>query len=107
MMHTPGPWTVGPHRSILGHAFDHSAKEIVTSVRGGSAAAADANVQLIAAAPELLACCKELREALAASMRVLNAADLDDEFIAAMARVGVVNGIGARAEQAIAKAEGR
>jgi hypothetical protein len=51
---TPGPWTVGSKRSILGKAFHGVAREIVSSVRGGSPAAADANARLIASAPDLL-----------------------------------------------------
>jgi hypothetical protein len=48
---TPGPWTVGPRRSILGKSFDGVAREIVASVHGGSPEAAHANAYLIAAAP--------------------------------------------------------
>lgn len=107
MTHTPGPWTVvGLSRSICGKSFDGVAREIVSRVRGGSSEAADANARLIAAAPDLLAACKELREGLAAAMRVAAEGDFTDLFVEAMARAGVTNGIGARAEDAIAKAEG-
>lgn len=59
--HTPGPWTVGERRSILGRAFDKSEKQIVDQVRGGSREAADANARLIASAPDLLAALKTIR----------------------------------------------
>jgi hypothetical protein len=52
--HTPGPWTLGASREILGRAFDGSARNICDTVRGGSPEAAEANARLIAAAPEML-----------------------------------------------------
>jgi hypothetical protein len=63
---------------------------------------------------ELLAALKECREAAAAAMRVI--ADLDtgadtgegvDMLLIELHRVGVSHGFGVRADQAIAKAEGR
>ena len=62
MSATPGPWTVGARREILGQAFDQSAKYICDKVRGGSPEAADANARLIAAAPDLLAALKSLAD---------------------------------------------
>lgn len=66
----------------------------------------DAHQRLIAAAPDLLAACKELREALAGAMRVLHNELLDEVFVEEMAALGIRNGIGVRAEHAIRKAEG-
>jgi len=59
---------------------------------------------------DLLASCKELREALAGAMRVISTseqADLTDCFVEEMARIGITDGIGVRADSIIAKAEGR
>lgn len=65
----------------------------------------------IGKAPELLASCKELREALAGAMRVI-AFDAENDalteaFVAEMARLQIPPGIGVRAEDAIAQAEGK
>ena len=67
---------------------------------------------------ELVDCCKELRDAVAAAMRVV--ADLDvaerlgwaadtrqQRFIDELHMVGVKDGFGKRADALIAKAEGR
>lgn len=75
-----------------------------------------ANARLVAAAPDLLASCNELREALAGAMRVIHAHDngwrgatslgltsLTDIFVEEMARIGIANGVGVRADAAIAK----
>jgi hypothetical protein len=65
-----------------------------------------------AAAPALLASCKELRDALAGAMRVIasHASDSDElteAFVAEMARLHIPPGIGVRADDVIARAEGR
>lgn len=112
-MNTPGPWRAGK-------AGDQIVADVpIENGPGGSdsvdyyggylvaESVAPCNQPLIAAAPDLLASCKELREALAASMRVLDAANLQDAFLEAMHAAGVVNGIGVRADAAIAKAKGR
>ncbi len=49
--------------------------------------------------------CKELREALAAAMRVIYAGGLVDEFMVESEMVGIVNGIGVRAATAIDRYE--
>lgn len=67
----------------------------------------EANANLIAAAPELLAALKEMREACAAGMRVLHIAGLEEPFLAEARAVGVTDGFGKRADELIAKAEGR
>ena len=65
------------------------------------------------AAPQLLESCKELREALAGAMRVIAAhacADgqmLTEDFVTEIARLHISPGIGVRADDVIARAEGR
>lgn len=71
-----------------------------------------ANADLIAAAPDLKASYLELREALAGAMRVLHDNDTDEldlcgKFVSEMARIGIKDEIGLRADYALAKAEGR
>jgi len=65
-----------------------------------------------AAAPALLASCKELRDALSAAMTVIAndpaaGDELTDAFVQELARRHIAPGIGVRAEDAIAQAEGR
>jgi len=60
---------------------------------------------------ELLASCKELRDALAAAMRTIATDDashdeLTEAFVYECARIGIKDGIGVRADAAIANAEG-
>ena len=57
--------------------------------------------------PDLLATCKELRDACAAAMRVIMRCDAIAEFEIELRAEGIANGFGARAATAIAKAEGR
>jgi hypothetical protein len=68
----------------------------------------------VAASAALLASCKELREALEAAMQVIATADftydhdvLTEEFVTEMARRSIAPGIGVRAKDAIAQAEGK
>jgi hypothetical protein len=101
--HTPGPWKTEVPRSpitklsaddrmILALAFDGSQKAIVDRVRGGTPEQANANALLIAASPDLLA---SLREFVALYAEARDA--LGPSVKAKLAR----------AEAAIAKAEGR
>lgn len=66
--------------------------------------------RLILAAPELLASCIELREALAALMRqIVDSDDFDeinDGWGSELAAAGIANGFGLRAADAIKKAKG-
>ena len=55
---------------------------------------------------DLLASCKELRDALAGAMRTMDDKGVD-RFMAEMARIGIADGIGGRAKVVIGKAEGR
>lgn len=115
---TPGPWTYD--RSPR---FGPTDGCVITTVSSGSRAAFIGEVYrhadglLIASAPELLACLKEMRDACTAAMRVV--ADLDQmhllglsaetrgqRFVDELKVVGVTNGFGVRADHAIAKAEG-
>lgn len=58
---------------------------------------------------DLLAACRELRAALAALMRVVvtdpTATEITERWIAELTRIGIEDGIGVRADKAIAKAE--
>jgi hypothetical protein len=107
---TPGPWrarvkrtgeswwVVAPKDNGEGYLAECVARQDAN----------EANAHLIAAAPDLLASCKELREALAGAMRVISTsdqADLTDCFVEEMERIGIVDGIGIRADTAIQKAE--
>lgn len=56
-------------------------------------------------AADLLASCHELRAALAGAMRVMLDNNLESEFLLEMKRIGVVAGVGVRADDAIANAE--
>lgn len=61
-------------------------------------------------AADLLASCKELRAALAGAMRVISnatlyKADIIDDFVDEMKSIGIVDGVGGRADAAIANAE--
>lgn len=123
--HTPGPWELSELPDGAGRRRidrDGFALAIVcarASFPGGPEyLEKDANAHLIAAAPELLAACKELREAICGAMRVI--ADLDamkmlgaesetrqQRFVDEMHAIGLKDGFGARAEAVIAKAEGR
>lgn len=63
--------------------------------------------RLNAAAGALLASLKEMREAAALAVRMLVEAGLSDEYIARGHALGIEDGYGARASDAIAKAEGK
>lgn len=70
MPHTPGPWGFtydGSSDWSIGPADDPQARRIA-SVWDRDDARAEANVRLIAAAPELLAACKALSDALASRL---------------------------------------
>lgn len=109
--HTPGPWRVDHHYSCHSLVLAGSAVLFQTNCeRGhdGETEESKANARLIAAAPDMLASLKELREAVAACFRVFamdghEPQDLEEEFT----RIGLKNGFGKRAQDVIAKAEGR
>ncbi len=61
---------------------------------------------LIAAAPDLLAALKEMRQVAAAAMAVIEQCGLVDAFVDRLALMGVLDGFGVRADSALAKAEG-
>ena len=114
---TPGPWHTG---NELGGNYGQEARYsvrdrdsfIVADVWADCVTLrphARANAHLIAAAPELLESCRELRVAGAALMRIVAQhvrADIVDRFAAEMDAMGM-SGFGTRAQAAIAKAEGR
>jgi len=115
--HTPGPWGV-PHfaepeagcdcRYVLCDSHMGAICTITWNKEGDHPPLeqAQANARLIAAAPELLDACKELRAACAACFRVIGAAGLVDQIEAELDTAGVTEGFGSRAGAAIAKAEG-
>jgi hypothetical protein len=115
-----GPWVAGKAAWFRGQTVEGGGKIPITAGAAGVVANVYgvANAHLIAAAPDLLVSLKELRDAMAAAMRVI--ADIDagkfvglpddtkyQRLIDECAVAGVVNGFGKRADAAIAKAEGR
>jgi hypothetical protein len=116
---TPGPWTArGFHVYGAGVKIAESSSAVSVPVSTTAREQAIANARLIAAAPDLLATCKALREAVCGAMRVI--ADLDtglllgasaetrqQRFVDEMHRLGIADGFGVRADAVIAKAEGR
>ena len=127
--HTAGPWTVsvgeqnGPGVGVYGCVYGGPDEMILCDIwadggdEQGLASQAPANARLIAAAPDLLDACRELVVAVSAAMRVI--ADLDamttvgaaaatreQRLIVEMKISGVLDGVGVRADAAIAKAEG-
>ena len=110
--HTPGPWKVR-----AGSFAEDGIPSYEVTMNGAPTINAN-DAALIAAAPELLAACRELVVAVAAAMRVI--ADLDamkalgadastreQRLVDELKISGVPNGFGVRANAAIAKAEGR
>jgi len=62
-MHTPGPWNVDPEAKEKDPSIiDISASDRIVVVSMYTTAEERANARLIAAAPELLALCKEVLE---------------------------------------------
>lgn len=62
--HTPGPWQFLPHRASLVHSVVSQNSGIICEVyiSEPDKIAADANANLIAAAPDLLEACQQLME---------------------------------------------
>lgn len=124
-MHTPGPWVVREEKQqqmqIGDYHYEHdvffvdvdgwTAMAVVATSGGHVDDESRANASLIAAAPGLLAALREMQSACACAMRVIAKHDPDDsmtlEFIEELKRANVANGVGVRADAAIAKAEGR
>ena len=103
-MHTLGPWKAHPtYVEIPGTPM------ILVSTNNPKPGDSSHDTHLIAAAPDLLASAKELLEALAALFRVCVASghDVTPAYQAELTRLGVADGIGVRAQDAIAKAEVR
>jgi hypothetical protein len=107
MSHTPGPWIWIHDTTTLVGVNNHVVLAIDLPEFIG-----DEDKALLAAAPDLLDSCKELRDALAGAMRVMvghacaEGDALTEDFIAEMARLHIADGIGVRADTIIAKAEG-
>jgi hypothetical protein len=124
---TPGPWVLDTWGDECGDQFDlrmgdavgndfsHDAAHKIELYSGADAegcpeqyAEMRANSNLIAASPDLYASTQELRKALAIAMRILATDDgLADAFVDELASLGIADGIGVRAHDAIAKAEGK
>jgi hypothetical protein len=106
--HTPGPWFIEPdghHLLIFGGAYrDEDGVTVQTKVgrvegNATSGPVIEANARLMAAAPELLAACKDL---LPHARRAINA--LNEQMIGSL--YPAVNlALLDRAEKAIARAE--
>jgi len=117
--HTPGPWKLASRamRGYRGSVIAVSPKFVAANVAVADLPdnvrehEAEANARLIIAAPDLLDACQELRDALAAAMRVITAhvdrAALIDAFIDETSRLGIRDGIGVRADTVIAQATGQ
>jgi hypothetical protein len=100
-MHTKGPWKINNnigHKGELGIIADTA--PCIIAIMGNQKvwpAEAEANAHLIAAAPDLLEACKALLEEFNSRTALIETCDMtDDELVAIQ-----------KAEQAIAKTEGR
>ena len=107
--HTPGKWKALIEDDEIRVVLDDNLPGYAEIARIERQKEEVANAHLVASAPDLLASCKELREALAALMRVCFVSDCDHSkaWGAELARLGITDGVGVRAQQAIRKAEGR
>jgi hypothetical protein len=115
MNHTPGPWM--QYGTIIGsevgklaicRMLDGTNTDAPLLELGSSRWAIQMNnAHLIAAAPDLLDSCKELRDALAAAMRVMFNAGLSQIWVEAFNALNIADGLGVRADSIIARAEGR
>jgi hypothetical protein len=117
--HTPGPWHFSHGRSNHADSTD-GVLGAVETVDGWYVCDVwadcveehdyepEANARLIAAAPDLLAALKEMRDACAAAMRVIARHEgQTGEFVLELKGAGVADGFGVRANALIAKAEGK
>ena len=94
IMHTIGPWRVGDRfNTVFGPRTDAPSPEVIASVSRGDRH----NAWLLAAAPELLAVCKQLLSELESRTAHIETCNMDDGELAAMGA----------AEKIIARAEGR
>ena len=96
MAHTPGPWLIRGY-----NIFTEGCTKTIAAVYDKG------DVPLVAAAPELLAALKELRDVASVMARGIAAVDLTDDLVAALRAEGLPEGFGSRADAAIAKAEGK
>lgn len=112
---TPGPWEICTDRVPAGkvdfvvvESFAYDAIEIVRDAEGHNDNPLG-TAHLIAAAPDLYEALKDMREAVAAMLRVIamHPGTIAEEFGEEIQRAGVAVGFGTRAQHAIAKAEGR
>jgi len=105
IQHTPGPWNLPSHVAggDIGIIADSRLLAMVTNDEDEPIADSEqlANARLMAAAPELLALCKTLRQRLADLLRHVDE-DTDSDADLAHDRDAVDD-----ADAAIAKAEGR
>ena len=120
MNHTPGSWEYGIANNYEGFYIapkgtlptlaavercDHKSMTVSCFNFPGET---EANARLIAATPDLLDSCKELRDGLAAAMRVMVHYEAATRYFEIeLNKLGIPNGIGKRADTVIAKAEGR
>jgi hypothetical protein len=115
--HTPGPWTFDSfsfgapdapisHKKIVGPLNADGSKHLIAEVHMNHPAH-EADGRLLAAAPDLLLSCMELREACAACFRVIaHRSETVDEMEAELKRVGLKPAFGVRGQEAITKATG-
>jgi hypothetical protein len=102
---TKGPWEWFAELQIkflksssTGQGFAHTA--------GLTEPTDTANANLIAAAPDLYESLTETRNALAAACRIIVANEITDEFLTETYACGLKDGVGVRADAALAKARG-
>lgn len=109
--HMQGPWETHHGYDVTGYPCYYLHGVCGDGKR--DTAVHEANARLIAAAPDLLAALKDMRETCAALMRAVEASAspqreaITHAWVAEMQRLKIDDGVGVRANQAIAKAEGR
>jgi hypothetical protein len=104
--HTPGPW-VWREDQLVPVSAEEPYYDPIVETDSGVYGPRGADRTLIAAAPELLQALKDLRELAALCFRVIADTDHQNILVQRAEELGLPNGIGVRADAAIAKAEAR
>lgn len=94
VQHTPGPWTVGRINHVDGEIVD-SAGGAICFRTYGSDGEAKANANLIAAAPDLLAACRDADEALCGATWVKGADKRGLKYASEKIRAAIAKATGA------------
>jgi hypothetical protein len=104
MSHSRGPWHVGKSRTNQGQIPVVTGVDRVALIDDNSDEAM-ANAHLVAAAPDLYEALKETLEAAKVAARFIAERGLTSAFLNQTTHIR--NGFGVRAQQAIAKVEGK